>query len=668
MNGQQAYVGYSAPLEAEDDTVLAYHPVNYSPVGTSEPIVTFSVTMAVNDSTNSSYDDFQWRLYNSTGHKFFTIDFDNDNLAVRYSLDGGTYLPTGVHFIDDTAMKLVVTMDYAHNRWSATLGGETLVKNQPIRTGSATLDFGSMDAVWQIDDPAAPGNNYMVFDDYSVVADQNPAPRIISQPLGQSVTEGNPVTLAVGATGAAPLYYQWMFNGKAVPGGDEASLTIPAAEAFNAGTYSVEVTNSVGLITSAPAILKVMRQMTAPVITQEPIGMTVAAGSTAAFKAAASGYPAPVFQWLFNGTPIAGAKSATLNIHNAQAANAGRYTVVASNAMGSGTSTAATLLVGSSFQSQAGNFNGMIYDGPADATGSGVLKVTMSSAGSFTGSVMLGGTTYRMAGLFNSQGAWQGTVGKMDGLPVTVHLQLSLAGTSEISGVILIGAATETGTALRDNYSIPATAAPEMPAYTMTLTGTAAGLPEGTGYAAITVDKAGNVRATGRLADNTAFSVSGVVSNSGAWPFYAALYDSKGYIGGSLTFVGSNLAGALNWVAPGFSGGLTATGYAYSAPAKGAAALPLNGENQGVITFSGGPLSSPIQGQLSLGAANALTVSGTSGIKLTVTPGTGVFSGTVEAGFAKPLPFYGVLLQGMDEGSGYFQGAASSGQVEISVP
>ena len=85
-----------------------------------------------------------------------------------------------------------------------------------------------------------------------------------------------------------------------------------------------------------------------PVIAFEPTSQTVSGGATVVFNAAASGGPAPSYQWMLNGAPIAGATAAQLVISAASAANAGSYECLVSNAAGSVLSAPATLAVDSS--------------------------------------------------------------------------------------------------------------------------------------------------------------------------------------------------------------------------------------------------------------------------------------------------------------------------------
>jgi hypothetical protein len=66
---------------------------------------------------------------------------------------------------------------------------------------------------------------------------------IVSQPQNQIVVTGTGAQFSVGATGTAPLFYQWLWNGTNVAGGTASTLVISASQAALAGNYSVVVSN-----------------------------------------------------------------------------------------------------------------------------------------------------------------------------------------------------------------------------------------------------------------------------------------------------------------------------------------------------------------------------------------------------------------------------------------
>ena len=82
------------------------------------------------------------------------------------------------------------------------------------------------------------------------------APIIDVHPQGQTVTNGQDVTLNVTAYGSLPLWYQWYFNTNSpIAGGTNFSLAIPNVQPSDLGSYSVVVSNNVGTVTSAFATL-----------------------------------------------------------------------------------------------------------------------------------------------------------------------------------------------------------------------------------------------------------------------------------------------------------------------------------------------------------------------------------------------------------------------------
>ncbi len=81
---------------------------------------------------------------------------------------------------------------------------------------------------------------------------------VLEQPASQTVRQGSNATFSVTATGAAPLSYQWQFNGTDLAGATSPYLTIADAQTMNAGGYSVVVTNLAGSVTSSNAVLTVL--------------------------------------------------------------------------------------------------------------------------------------------------------------------------------------------------------------------------------------------------------------------------------------------------------------------------------------------------------------------------------------------------------------------------
>lgn len=83
------------------------------------------------------------------------------------------------------------------------------------------------------------------------------APQISTQPLSQSVVEGQLVTFSVTASGTPSPSYQWKKNGAAIVGATASSYSISSTLANNGSQFSVTVSNSAGSITSNLATLTV---------------------------------------------------------------------------------------------------------------------------------------------------------------------------------------------------------------------------------------------------------------------------------------------------------------------------------------------------------------------------------------------------------------------------
>lgn len=83
-------------------------------------------------------------------------------------------------------------------------------------------------------------------------------PEILAPPQNLTVVEGQNAVFSVRASSASPMSYQWKFNGVAVPGATNLSLTLVAAKLNQRGAYQVEVSNENGATLSSAAQLNVL--------------------------------------------------------------------------------------------------------------------------------------------------------------------------------------------------------------------------------------------------------------------------------------------------------------------------------------------------------------------------------------------------------------------------
>jgi hypothetical protein len=188
--GQQAYVGF-APPAANDASLFVYRSINQN-----ASQVQFSVTFAIIDSTTTNRDDFYWSVFNQHGDQLFTIDLDNEELRVYYYLDDNKDRTwSGLFFTNTTPNQLFISMNFASNLWSGTFNGASVATNKPITTVGASLNLGDIDAAWAVYDPAKPGNNFMVFDDYRISATVAPP-----QLMVLALTNGVPALRVTGET------------------------------------------------------------------------------------------------------------------------------------------------------------------------------------------------------------------------------------------------------------------------------------------------------------------------------------------------------------------------------------------------------------------------------------------------------------------------------------
>lgn len=180
------------------------------------------------------------------------------------------------------------------------------------------------------------------------------APVISNQPASVTNAADTTATFRVVAGGTAPLAYQWrkndasLSNGGNISGATTTNLTLTTVSQADAASYTVVITNSVGSITSAVAILTVIDP---PAIASPPANRTNAAGTTATFAVSATGTGPLSYQWrkngvgFSNGGNVSGATTTNLTLTSVSQSDAASYTVAITNSAGSVTSAVATLTV-----------------------------------------------------------------------------------------------------------------------------------------------------------------------------------------------------------------------------------------------------------------------------------------------------------------------------------
>jgi hypothetical protein len=165
--------------------------------------------------------------------------------------------------------------------------------------------------------------------------------QIVSQPTSAPVCRGSPLTLAVEATGSAPLAYQWRHDGVNIEDAEDTTYAFDTFMDVDVGAYDVIITGTCGTATSLAAILTLEA---APELTSQPLGLTVCRDAPVLFEVTATGTEPIAFQWRRDGEDLPGANAASLTIDAADTVDAGVYDVVVTNTCDSIISNTAELV------------------------------------------------------------------------------------------------------------------------------------------------------------------------------------------------------------------------------------------------------------------------------------------------------------------------------------
>ena len=177
-------------------------------------------------------------------------------------------------------------------------------------------------------------------------------PTITEQPTSQTASLGSNVTFNINYTNGSNVVVQWFKNGIPI-NQQNPSLTLTNIQDSDAASYFAVLVSLDGTYVQSNTVTLTVGSSTlfSPQFTTQPSSQTVLSGSTVVFTANASGSPAPIYRWYFNGNAlsdgngISGSATALLVISGVTAATAGNYYCIANNSAGALQSRTATLSI-----------------------------------------------------------------------------------------------------------------------------------------------------------------------------------------------------------------------------------------------------------------------------------------------------------------------------------
>lgn len=172
-----------------------------------------------------------------------------------------------------------------------------------------------------------------------------------------------------------------------------STATVPGVS----GNCDVDVFNG-----TAATLVSTLVVPQTPVIVNQPQNITVNQGASANFAVSATGAGTLRYQWMFNGTNIAGATLASYGVANAQTTSAGAYSVAVSNAGGGTFSSPAFLSVIAPLSNAPGSVvapPGLVNWWPADGNTIDIFSGNNATAqGGFSYSAGKSGRAFRFDG------------------------------------------------------------------------------------------------------------------------------------------------------------------------------------------------------------------------------------------------------------------------------
>lgn len=173
-------------------------------------------------------------------------------------------------------------------------------------------------------------------------------PSIVYVPESRTVIHGDSLVLFVLYTGFPEPGVQWYKEDTPIEDATSDTLFIYPVSSEDQGSYRVIVENSIGRAESTPVIVTVEPLFIAPVIENQPVGISTAVGGTATLSVIVRARPEAQYQWYINQEPVKDATERSLHFENIGLDDTGTYHVLIWNEIGESRSDDAEITVAQS--------------------------------------------------------------------------------------------------------------------------------------------------------------------------------------------------------------------------------------------------------------------------------------------------------------------------------
>src|SRR5262245_9487 len=160
--------------------------------------------------------------------------------------------------------------------------------------------------------------------------------QIFTQPSSLQVNPGDTATFTVVAGGVPRPKFQWYFKGDPIPNATAATLSVVNVQNDQLGEYKVSVENVAASLFTSTVTIGLNPLPEPPTFVISPRDQNASVGQNVTLVSLARGTPQPTYQWYRDTTPLAETGSTNI-LRNLTLADAGLYTVIASNPLGSAT-------------------------------------------------------------------------------------------------------------------------------------------------------------------------------------------------------------------------------------------------------------------------------------------------------------------------------------------